>query len=41
MTKFIKNTEGVYVSPTWVARLWREHHLQPWRQGHCPKDLVV
>jgi transposase len=33
MTKFIKKTEGVYVSPTWVARLWREHHLQPWRQG--------
>ena len=33
MTKFIKRTEGVYVSPTWVARLWREHRLQPWRQG--------
>lgn len=33
MTRFIKKTEGIYVSPTWVSRLWREHRLQPWRQG--------
>jgi transposase len=33
MAGFIKRTEGVYVSQTWVSRLWREHGLQPWRQG--------
>jgi len=33
MARYIKKTEGVYVSQTWVSRLWREHGLQPWRQG--------
>jgi transposase len=33
MTRYIKLTEGVYVSQTWVSRLWRDHDLQPWRQG--------
>jgi transposase len=33
MTRYIKLTEGVYVSQTWVSRLWRDHGLQPWRQG--------
>jgi len=26
-------TKGVYVSQTWVSRLWRDNGLQPWRQG--------
>jgi transposase len=33
MARYIKLTEGVYVSQTWVSRLWRTHGLQPWRQG--------
>ncbi len=33
MAKYIKETVGVYVSQTWVSRLWRENDLQPWRQG--------
>ena len=33
MARYIKKTEGVYVSQTWVSRLWREHGLAPWRQG--------
>lgn len=30
---YIKRTEGVYVSQTWVSRLWRENGLRPWAQG--------
>jgi transposase len=33
MARYIKLTEGVYVSQTWVSRLWRQHGLKPWRQG--------
>ncbi len=33
MARYIKKTEGVYVSQTWVSRLWRKNGLQPWRQG--------
>jgi transposase len=33
MAQYIKKTEGVYVSQTWVSRLWRENGVQPWRQG--------
>lgn len=33
MAGYIKKTEGVYVSQTWVSRLWRENGLRPWRQG--------
>jgi hypothetical protein len=33
MARYVKLTEGVYVSQTWVSRLWRDHGLQPWRQG--------
>ena len=33
MSRYIKKTEGVYVSQTWVSRLWREHGLRPWQQG--------
>jgi len=33
MARYINLTEGVYVSQTWVSRLWRDHGLQPWRQG--------
>ena len=33
MARYIKKTEGVYVSQTWVSRLWREHGLAPWRHG--------
>ena len=33
MARYIKKTEGVYVSQTWVSRLWRDNDLQPWRQG--------
>jgi len=35
MARYIKKTEGVYVSQTWVSRLWRDNDLQapvggPW-----------
>jgi hypothetical protein len=33
MAAWIRKTEGVPVSQPWVSRLWREHGLQPWRQG--------
>jgi transposase len=33
MSKYIKKTEGVYVSRAWVCQLWRENGLKPWRQG--------
>ncbi|MGB6165440.1 MAG: IS630 family transposase [Pseudonocardiaceae bacterium] len=33
MARYVKKTEGVYVSQTWVSRLWRENHLKPWQQG--------
>ncbi|MGO9080908.1 MAG: IS630 family transposase [Streptosporangiaceae bacterium] len=33
MAAYIRRTEGVSVSQPWVSRLWREHGLQPWRQG--------
>lgn len=33
MARYIKKTEGVSVSQPWVSRLWRDHGLQPWRQG--------
>lgn len=33
MARYIKRTEGMYVSQPWVSRLWRDHGLQPWRQG--------
>jgi transposase len=33
MARYIKKTEGVYVSQTWVLRLWRENDLKPWQQG--------
>lgn len=33
MARYIKLTEGVYVSQTWVSQLWRDHGLKPWRQG--------
>jgi len=28
MARYIKKTEGVYVSQTWVSRLWRDNDLQ-------------
>ena len=33
MAAFIKRTEGVYVSHHYVAKLWRETGLKPYRQG--------
>ena len=33
MAAYIGRTEGVAVSHHWVAKLWREHGLQPQRQG--------
>jgi len=33
MARYIKKTEGVYVSSNWVSSLWRKHGLRPWRQG--------
>jgi transposase len=33
MARYIKKTEGVYGSQTWISRLWRENGVQPWRQG--------
>jgi len=33
ISRYIKKTEGVYVSKAWVAGLWRDHGLKPWRQG--------
>lgn len=33
MSRYIKKTEGIYVSGTWVCQLWCENGLKPWRQG--------
>src|SRR3712207_6036281 len=33
MSRYIKKTEGVYVSRAWVCQVWRENGLKPWRQG--------
>jgi len=33
MSKYIKKTEGVYVSARWVSGLWKDSGLQPWREG--------
>ena len=33
MSKYVKKTEGVYVSARWVSGLWKENGLQPWREG--------
>lgn len=33
MARYIKKTDGVYVSQTWVPRLWRENDLKPWQRG--------
>ena len=33
MAGYVKMKEGVYVSQTWVSRLWRENGLRPWKQG--------
>jgi hypothetical protein len=33
MSRYIKLTEGVYVSARWVSGLWKENGLQPWREG--------
>lgn len=33
MARYVKKTEGVYVSQTWVSRLWRENGLKPWQLG--------
>jgi transposase len=33
MVKYLKRVEGISVSHNFVAVLWREYGLQPWRQG--------
>ena len=33
MAKYLKRVEGISVSHNFVATLWREHGLQPHRQG--------
>jgi len=33
MCKYVKKIENVSVSQAWVAKLWRDHDLKPWRQG--------
>ena len=33
MSKYIKKTEGVYVSARWISGLWKENGLRPWREG--------
>lgn len=33
MSRYIKETEGVYVSKAWVAGVWRDHGLKPWQQA--------
>lgn len=33
MSRYIKKTEGVYVSKAWVAQVWRDNGLRPWQQG--------
>jgi transposase len=33
MSRYIKQTEGVYVSKAWVSKLWRDNGLKPWQQG--------
>lgn len=33
MAKYLKREEGIAVSPSVIARVWREHDLAPQRQG--------
>lgn len=33
MARYVKRTEGVYVSQAWVSLLWREVGLKPWQRG--------
>ena len=33
MARYIEKAEDVYVSQTWVSRLWRENDVKPWQQG--------
>ena len=33
LSAFLKRTEGISVSHNYIARLWREHGLKPWRVG--------
>ncbi|ABD11122.1 hypothetical protein Francci3_1746 [Frankia casuarinae] len=33
LAKYVTRTTGVSISWHFVAKLWRENHLQPWRQG--------
>jgi transposase len=33
LAAFLKRTEGVSVSHNYIAALWREHGLKPWRVG--------
>ena len=40
MSKYIKLTEGVYVSARWVSGLWKENGLQPWREQPAGRQLV-
>ena len=31
LSGFLKRTENISVSHNYIARLWREHGLKPWR----------
>ena len=33
LSAFLKRTEGISVSHNYIAALWREHGLKPWRVG--------
>ena len=33
MAKYLKRTEGISVSHNFIAQVWRDHDLQPQRQG--------
>lgn len=33
MAKYLARSEGIHVSHNFVAELWREHGLKPWKQG--------
>ncbi len=33
LSAFLKRTEGISVSHNYIAALWREHRLKPWRVG--------
>jgi transposase len=38
MASYLKREEGISVSHSVIARVWREHNLRPYRQGTSRRD---